>query len=328
MRGFADRRKINIQLKEHKEVVDDTYIGDEIKIRQVLNNIINNAVKFSRSNTNIKVSMYIYNDMSEVKIHIAELNSSGYIFYSNQDPPMLRDNSMKWIMFIVQDSGSGIDESKVHTIFEPYAQLSDGVTKEQQGTGLGLSISLTNVHVLGGTICVISGPSGSTFIVVVPLLCGLSQRSISNVSDDRKSTTEENTNHYHFLLIDDNKVNNRLCRRKLESLLGKENVTCIIEDDGDVGTESYLQCCKENKTLTAIFVDYHMPRMCGVDVIKNIRRYEKLNNITKSFIIAYTADMTEDARRVLFECGADEIFVKPTAPKLFDRTILKLVRPI
>ncbi len=264
---------------------------DATKLRQILVNLLGNAIKFTNSGTiSLSASM------------------------------ILQHKKQKFLQFLVMDSGIGIEKDKQQLIFDAFKQTKEGV--DAGGTGLGLAISQRLIKEMGGEKIVVDSDygEGSCFTFSLPLL--------EPDEDDLLMDTETyqlEQNHWpllaeqeqvNVLVVDDKKVNRDILKRLLtiagftifEANNGKQAVNMTIEND-----------------FRLIFMDIHMPKMDGLSAAQLIRK--KLNNKLsnkaqqdKLIIIAVTADVYVHQTDFLLAKAIDDVITKPfKIAEMFDK---------
>lgn len=221
------------------ESVPSTLIGDYVKLRQILNNLLSNAFKFT--------------EKGEIKLEIASVESS-------EDELRLR--------FSVSDTGIGISKDKINSLFESFHQLDSSTTRKYGGTGLGLSIVKKLVVLMGGTIRVESDiDKGSCFIFEIPF-------KIQEASPDTEvaaaASLENNVQNLKVLVAEDSKVNQML----ITQFLAKKNWEAVIAKNG----REVLDIL-ESDTFDLILMDIQMPEMDGYEATKAIREKEMASGI-------------------------------------------------
>ncbi|MCG8490134.1 MAG: ATP-binding protein, partial [Sneathiellales bacterium] len=206
--------------------------GDEIRIRQIINNLIGNAIKFT-ANGGITVT---------VRKKDVSLTSPCII--------------------TVQDTGGGIAKDRLPHIFEAFAQEDTSISRRFGGTGLGLSIVKQLVELMGGEISVTSElDKGSCFTVLLPFQEAVST-STQNTPEANLRATEA-VEPLHILLAEDNDVNAMIA----EAFLKKFGHTSVRAENGKIALEK-----SQNETFDLILMDVHMPEMDGIEATKNIRK--------------------------------------------------------
>lgn len=259
------------------ENVHDGVIADESRVKQVLLNLVGNAVKFTDSG-NVQV------------IVTAEPANKG----------------VQQVIFKVVDSGIGISEADLAKLFKPFSQIDNIATRKYGGTGLGLSICKKLVEMMGGTVSAQSTEGlGSVFSFMLPL-----QSAETGQHTGAQETMPEGEpgdfGKLKILLAEDNAMN-RFVIERMFRVLG-----CRIEMV-DNGRQALERACSEAFDL--VFMDIQMPLMDGLQATREIIAWHEANQQTAPFIIALTADaMKEDEQRCL-EAGMNDYLSKPLAIK-------------
>ena len=253
--------------------------GDDHRIRQILSNLINNAVKFtSQGSVKIKTSYVMKND------------------------------SKKYVRFSVVDSGIGIDHLALERLFQPFTQADASITREYGGTGLGLAICRDLATAMQGTISVESKLGvGSTFELDL-ILANPEQDHCATVGADPSAsapTLSDITESQIFadkpiLIVEDHLINQQVT----SSILEKLGYPVTIANNGQ---EAVDLCDKNNYSI--IFMDLAMPKMDGFEATENIRRREKEGS--RATIIAVTGHVFSEHRRRCEEVGIDDFLSKP-----------------
>ena len=263
------------------ESVADSVVGDPDRLRQVLYNLIWNAIKFtSRGGIYLTVSN--------------EAQGDGFA--------MLR--------FAVRDTGIGIPLEKQNLIFEAFRQADGSTTRKYGGTGLGLAICSRLVEMMGGTIHVASEPgTGSTFYFTARLGNGTpgsakptDTLSLKNMLDATGTSRGEGAPaSLHILLAEDNPVNQRLAARLLERRGHRVDLASS-------GREAIDWLEKERFDL--ILMDLQMPDMDGLEATAMIREREKMRG-GRTPIVALTAHTMKGDRERCLKAGMDNYINKP-----------------
>lgn len=244
---------------------------DDAKLRQVLINLIGNAIKFTKN--------------GEIIVDVSMLNTE------NEINTMLR--------FEVQDSGSGISDADKARIFQPFIQLQNENTKES-GTGLGLAICKQNIELMGGFIKVEGKPGqGSVFSFEIPVKILKDLESSADSAVNRIIKLEKGQPEIKILIAED-QFENRLLLSKILQLAGFRVYEAVN------GKEA-IDCCYEVMP-NLIFMDMRMPVMGGIEATKWIKSKPELSHIT---VVALTAHALEDERMEMFDAGCDDFIRKP-----------------
>lgn len=253
----------------------DSLLLDETRIRQVLFNLLGNAVKFT---TTGQVSL-------SVKI---------------VDKP--NDNSKVDLLFEVSDTGIGIPEDQHESIFQAFRQQEGQSTRKYGGTGLGLTITRRLVEMMNGSITVSSVPgSGSTFRVWLYDVGVSAQKQISPITSDFQSVKNVLFNNQLVLLVEDIDIN----RKVIKEMLRGKNLQLIESVNG----EEAMRTLREHKP-EVILMDMQMPVMDGFTATRLIKSNPSLSHIP---VIALTAAaMKNEAQEIRELC--DGYLQKPVSP--------------
>jgi signal transduction histidine kinase/CheY-like chemotaxis protein len=272
---------------------------DESKLRQVLINLLGNAIKFTETG---RITL-------RVQRKTAPPNTSSELTPEDRTP---LSPPIEWLDFEIEDTGSGIAEAELEHLFDPFFQAAK-TQKSHQGTGLGLTISREFVHLMGGNISVRqTSPQGSTFgftirvmsvapVVIQPQSLPRRVRHLAPHQPD-----------YRILVVEDSWENRRL----LVELL--ENIGFEIQEaeNGQVGVE-----CWSTWQPHLIWMDMRMPLVDGYTATRQIRQQETrqisqgtLIHSTK--IIALTASVFEEERAAILAAGCDDLVHKPLQEQL------------
>lgn len=213
-------------------------IGDKSYVKSILNNLVSNAVKYTKQGVvDVKISCINEGDISNLIVSVA-------------------------------DTGSGIKKEDISKLFTRFERLDRNTTVE--GTGLGLAITKNLVELMGGKINVQSNyGQGSLFIVNIPQkISKMEETIVHNEVKELETVTELSTNNKKLLLVDDNKLNIKVAKRVLE------NFGVIIDECYD-GLQC-LEKVKENK-YDVILMDIMMPNMSGETAIEHLKEDPNFN---------------------------------------------------
>ena len=245
---------------------------DEGKLRQILINLVGNAIKFT--------------DLGHVYVRVFVQNNLH-------------------LYFEVEDTGSGISDSEMATLFQPFVQTDSG-RRSQEGTGLGLSISYNYVHLMGGQMSVTSKVGkGSTFSFYIPLKPLESNNSESIRSSNRVVGLQSNQTNYRILIAEDTRLNRQLLTRILTPL-GFE----VREVNNGIEAIAVWQSWSPH----LIWMDARMPMLNGSEAASAIRAIEAERNIPESArvkMIALTASLVNSQEEDLSTYGFDGFVTKP-----------------
>lgn len=277
--------------------------GDSHKLRQVLTNLIGNAVKFTgigRVTVSIKKS---------------ELQPAGTSGPSEPNKVIL--------LFTVSDTGLGISKEKLGSIFDSFTQEDGTLTRNFGGTGLGLSICKQIVELMGGTIDVESVKGkGSRFSFTLPFNIHKDEyhhlpatpKEVTAPTETGKGDLETSPDAINILLAEDNPINEKL----IVSLVKKKGWRIRTAVNG----KKALEILENGEWFHLILMDIQMPEMDGIEATKAIREHKKLMDIP---IIALTAHALKGDRETFLEAGMDDYLSKPLNAKDLYAKIEKFV---
>jgi PAS domain S-box-containing protein len=257
--------------------VPDTLIGDPGRVRQILVNLVGNAVKFTPAGGSVHVRVSRVRD----------------------DGPEAR------VRFEIEDSGVGISPEIRPRLFEAFSQGDGSTTRKYGGTGLGLSICKQLVTLMDGTIGVESVfGQGATFWFTIefgrPSDASLAPSAPASAHDERRMLAR--TRSHRILLVEDNEINTLLAQRQFERLgFAISTVSNGIEALAAVRTTPF----------DLIFMDCHMPEMDGFEATREIRRLERAG-MSRVAIVAMTADAQVEDRTACLAAGMDDYLSKPS----------------
>ncbi|WP_172670393.1 response regulator [Chromobacterium subtsugae] len=261
-------------LFEMGKEVPQGLVGDALRLGQILTNLVNNAIKFT--------------EKGQVAIIITLADRIG-------DKVQLR--------FCVHDTGIGMTEEQVAKLFQAFSQADGSTTRRFGGTGLGLAISRRLVELMGGTIQVESAPDwGSSFIFS-------SWLGLSRAVDARLDSLPHNIKGMRILVVDDNATARDILSEQLRALDFVVS-TCTL------GSEAIplVRQAALNQPYDAVFIDWMMPEMDGIETIRRIREITRT-----AHIILVTAFGRDDVRADAKAAGSDAFLVKPVSQSsLFD----------
>jgi len=311
-------------------IVPTIIIGDATRIRQILVNLIGNAIKFA---ANGKVHLNV--NASTVSNELSDTNSQN------------RNEDQKYeLLFSISDSGIGIPKDRIKQLFQAFTQVELSTSRTYGGTGLGLAICKKISNIMGGTVWVesfgalggipqakwleqyqaevIESTLGSTFYftIIVPSATlesfQESQKSITNSNNLARDLELLSSNlaqrfPLNILVAEDNPVNQQL----LKLMLDKFGYGCDVVNNGVKVIEAISRCHYD-----LILMDIQMPEMGGIEATKMIRNLEK-NSSRHIRIIAVTAGAMQGDRQNFLEAGMDDYISKPVRINELVQALLK-----
>ena len=252
-------------------------IGDDVRIQEILINLLNNSVKYTQYG---KVSLEVHGERISDKF----VNLSFYI----------------------RDTGIGIKPEDIDNLFTAYERMDSKKNHRTEGTGLGLSIVNGYVNLMGGVIEVNSEyGKGSEFVVkLIQEIVDPSELSLSDLSKNDKKTSElggfkiKNT---RILTVDDNKVNLKVISKTLEKY-------GLQVDTANSGKDA-IRMCKETR-YPLVLMDHMMPDMDGLETMEMLRKEIEYYR-TEAKIVVLTANAVDGVKKELIDAGFDDYLAKP-----------------
>jgi len=285
----ADKKNIQLTFEQDRTVPQ--YIkADEIKLRQILINLLSNALKFTDAG---HVELVIQHEVLRIKEQ--EVESKAEI-----DGPLPSSSTI--LHFKVTDTGPGIAPQELDKLFEPFVQTEAG-KKAHSGTGLGLSISKKFAQLMGGNLTVQSPtPSGKGACFTTTMQVEISSASTikSKQFDDKQIIgLKPNQPTYRLLIVDDKSANRQLLR----TLLAPLPFELREAENGQQAVEQWQTWYPH-----LIWMDMRMPIMDGFIATQQIKAQPKG---AETVIIALTASVLKEEKAKIFEIGCDDFLPKP-----------------
>lgn len=293
MKGHADFKNIDLTL----EIAPETptwVMGDPTRLRQVLLNLINNAIKFTSKGT--------------VYIRVQDLTDK-----SNEGA------SLHQIYFAVQDAGIGISLEAQKRLFMPFAQANSSVSRKYGGTGLGLAICKRLIEAMGGNISISSKENeGSTFFFTLKMQDGTAQSDDSAtdavpVANAALPSTQSGELFFHhrlkLLVVDDNMINLKVVR----GFIDKIGIECSTAGSGNEALDLL-----EHEIFSAVLLDLQLPDMSGIEITELIRKHRN-PNVVAIPVIAFTGNTGDEDIETCRVAGMNDFAPKPISfEKLVD----------
>ena len=270
------------------------FVGDAGRIRQILTNLVGNAIKFTQQG----------HVLLDVDCQIQTIESA-------------------CMSIQIEDTGIGIPPNKLETIFAAFTQADATTTRQFGGTGLGLAISRQLVNLMNGEIGVVSEEKrGSTFTFTLPL-------PLAEIHDENRHTglpisignltmvERESLRGTKILVVDDNKVNQRIL---LEQLVGLQ-ICCYAVDNAELALEELREAQQEQDPYWLAILDYLMPNMDGEQLGKQIKQDP---NIQNTMIILLSSAGYQEESIELQKIGFAAHLVKPLPQHNLQQALLAL----
>jgi PAS domain S-box-containing protein len=283
LRPQGENRGVKIDCS-YDDTLPDHFLGDAVRIGQVITNLVNNSIKFTLN--------------GEVRVRVSKLVDRG----DSDD-----------VAIEVVDTGIGIPEEKIETIFESFTQAEDSTTRNFGGTGLGLAITKKLVTLMGGTIGVQSKVgAGSRFFVHLNLRYGIATTATSG---GPVLPTDFIGRNIHILIVEDNEVNQIVAAEHLENWGFK----VTISSNGPDALKAVSA-----QSFDLVLMDLQMPGMSGYEVSTTIRQM-KGERFKVMPIIALTASVTGNVKLKARGSGMNDYVSKPFKAEELLEVILKHV---
>jgi CheY-like chemotaxis protein/HPt (histidine-containing phosphotransfer) domain-containing protein len=297
----ANQKNINFSYHITSDIPQDiVLIGDEFRLRQILSNLISNAVKFT--------------DQGKIQIKIKKVEAD-----ENDNSP-----SSVNLLFEVKDTGIGISEKNQAQLFKSFSQISHNNEHYYDGTGLGLAICQQLVQLMGANILVESEEEkGSNFFFTVNFDIG-DQSFSRDVLDVKYNTNYINNDNItpnsnypmalKILLVEDTPVNKKVIMNQLKILNyeadwvenGQDAINTLVDNEYDL-----------------ILMDCQMPILNGYEATKQIRQRETETKGKHHIIIGLTASAMEGNRQQCFDAGMDDYITKPASTDELNQLLKK-----
>ena len=247
-------------------------LGDPARLRQILLNLVGNAIKFTES---------------------------GRIALRAEALPGAETGRCR-LQITVQDTGIGIAADKLEDVFEAFTQADASTTRRYGGTGLGLSICNRLLDLMQGEIRVESTPGhGSTFFITVNLPIAA---EISLEDNAKPALPQKDLRSLDILIVEDNLINQKVTSKMLANWSHRPHVANHGQEALDL---------MQNRDFDLILMDMQMPVMGGLDASRRIRQREREADSKPTPIIAMTANATETDRQACLDAGMDDYLAKP-----------------
>ena len=273
-RGYTENRDLNFCVSR-EEFKNPYVMADELRIREVLLNIISNAVKFTKD--------------------------GGTISFAAENCPG-NDEHHVIVRYRISDTGIGMSEEFQTKIFDEFSQENSGARTSYKGTGLGMAIAKQYVDLMGGKIEVSSRQGvGSTFTVEIPLLIAEHVRT----EKEEKLRKDMDLHGLHVLLAEDNDLNAELA----VDLLEEKGMIVTRTADGKSALAQF--CNTAPGTFDLILMDIMMPEMNGYETTKAIRNLSNRPDGKEIPIIAMTANAFAEDVQAALDAGMDDHVAKP-----------------
>ncbi|MBF0184793.1 MAG: response regulator [Magnetococcales bacterium] len=294
---YREGKELSIRI-EATDLLPRYWLGDPLRLGQVLTNLLNNAIKFT--------------EKGEIVVAVREL---------------VRHGDRVAVAFSVQDSGVGMEPEQLEKIFQAFQQADGTITRRYGGTGLGLTICRHLVELMGGTIYATSSlGKGSCFTFLLPMQIAESANS-TDASVFRQNVFSHNTLNQQepswqalfrlhgvkVLLVDDHEINLLIAQEILHQVGIKSDVAM----NGQQAIEKIAA-----QAYDCVLMDIQMPVMDGLEACRLIRQRPGGEHLP---IIAMTAHGMQGDRERSFAHGMNDHIIKPIDPKQLYQVLLRLL---
>lgn len=283
--GSAKKKGLEL-LHTLPEIDHDMFYGDPIRMRQVLGNLIGNAIKFTNTGS--------------VELLVEQLTTTS-------------ENST--LRFTVNDTGMGISKPQQAAIFSAFTQADESTTRQYGGTGLGLTISQELIKLMGGHIGVDSTPdNGSSFFFELTLeKAPINQPQLSDsVQKKQPRATASHRKTGHLLLVEDNLINIKVA----SAILRKLGYSFDTAQDGLAAVKQL-----EAHVYDVVLMDCQLPEIDGYEATRRFRAFEQQRGETHTPVIALTANAMQDDKQICINAGMDDYLSKPIAMDVIDKKL-------
>lgn len=292
MSGHASAKNISL----HHDIdpsVPHIVVGDSVRLRQILLNLVGNAIKF--------------NEKGGVTLIVKRQQDAAH-----------KGSDMQKIMFAIKDTGIGISKEAQKNLFNPFSQADSSITRKFGGTGLGLAISQRLVEAMGGKIEIesIEG-EGSTFFFSLSLSAGDEARAAESEEAAAAGHAQRTPDKVmSILVVEDNEVNQKLLKELLTRLGHKP----VIAGSGEDGIKEL-----EQNHFDMVFMDVHLPGISGMGTTKNIRALADRDKAAIP-IVALTGNVASDDIAACYAANMNGYLAKPVDPTDLEKAIAKVMQ--
>jgi len=283
--GVASSRGLYLTLQVDDGVAP-AHLVDPLRLRQILSNLLSNALKFTHKG-GVRVELQL----------------------------LMQDEAIQTLALRVHDSGIGIGQEQQDKLFTPFAQAEAGTARSYGGTGLGLAISQRLAEAMGGELGLRSQlGEGTSVSLVLALPTARSETLAADAERPRRvarwpqrpTPSVEQAEHEHslILLVDDHPTNRDVIARQL----AKAGYACLSAVDGEEGLQQW-----RSGRFALVLADIHMPRMDGYAMTGAIRTAEQRGGLARTPVIALTANVSKGEAERCIAAGMDDFLGKPVS---------------
>ena len=275
---------------EPDAAMPDLVLMDPVRMRQVLTNLIGNAIKFTNQGS-VTVSTRVDHEILEEK---------------------------SWLRITIDDTGIGFDPARTQALFSPFTQADGSVTRSFGGTGLGLAITRSLLQLMGGDITAEGRPGqGATFVASVPLQVAThsAEVALQGLASTTQPALPSGTPGLSVLLVEDHEINRKLA----EILLKRMGYRYQTANDGVQALALLAQ-----ERFDVVLMDVMMPEMDGLTALSHLRQEEAITGEHTNVLMVTAHAITGDRERFL-EAGADGYVSKPMSQAALQNEINRVL---
>lgn len=288
LRFKAHDKKIELKL-DTAPGLPESLLGDPLRLKQILINLLSNAVKFT-DNGHVKLTAKVLERADDACV----------------------------IAFSVEDTGIGIPQDKLDSVFSSFTQLNQELNRKAEGTGLGLTITRQLVELQGGTIAVSSNiGQGSTFKVVLKYKYGGPNAQVAEQETSMNGFQVVDIGYKRILIVEDKKLNQLVAKEMLHQWW--RDIETDIADNGRIAVEKLQQ-----RDFDIVLMDVQMPEMDGLEATRYIRK-RFIPPASDVPILAMTAFATTGEADKCIEAGMNDYISKPFEPRHLHDKIVALL---
>ena len=272
----AAAKGLNLSM-EYSLNLPEFFIGDPLRIEQVLNNLTGNALKFTEY---------------------------GSVSIRCEPAAPIEEKGLVKVRVSVADTGVGIPQEKLDALFKPFSQADASITRRFGGTGLGLAISYNIVKMLNGDFSVESAPDvGTTFSFTMLLEATAESQDEGQEANQAAGLLQLHLEGKRILVAEDNEINKFL----MEEMLHPTGAEVVLVDNGLMAVEAV----RENANFDLVLMDMQMPVMDGIQASREIRKFAGFDRLP---IVAVTANAMKEDKDLGFAAGLNDYITKPIEP--------------
>ncbi len=274
------------------EPLDDYYLGDNLKLKQVLINILGNSVKFT-------------DPPGEITFTVAQT---------------VCDDQRADLCFTIADTGIGMDKEFLPKLFDAFSQEDTANTSRYGGSGLGMAITRSFIEMMGGNVRVESEKGAGTTFFVSVALGRVNETEVQEIAEEETPADTAALTDLHLLVAEDQEINAEV----LIDLLELEGITSEWAENGQRAIELFEK--NEAGHFDAVLMDMRMPVMDGLTATQELRKLDRPDAAVIP-IIALSANAFEEDVKQCFRAGMNAHLSKPVDIDLLKQTLLRILSP-